>query len=108
MALVAARLGIEDELRTLVARAPDRPINVAAKAAVAGDHSRAADLYLEIGSPTFEAMQRSVAGEKLLAAGRREEGRAELERALAFYRSVGATAYLRDGDALLGARAGTG
>ena len=43
------------------------------------------------------------AAEWLLEQGRRAEADAELERSLAFWRSVGATRYLRQGDALLAA-----
>jgi hypothetical protein len=54
-----------------------------------------------MGSPTLEAFNRLDAAESLIAAGRREEGEAELERALAFYRTVSATAYLERGNGLL-------
>jgi hypothetical protein len=37
--------------------------------------------------------------------GRRAEADAELKRSLAFWRSVGATAYVREGEALLAASA---
>ncbi|HKT44903.1 MAG TPA: AAA family ATPase [Gaiellaceae bacterium] len=104
----AAQLGVEAELRDAVDRAVDRPVNAAVRAAAWGDHARSADLFAATGSPTIEAFHRFASGESLLAAGRREEGEAELERALVFYRSVGATAYLRRADALLGAKAGTG
>ena len=56
-----------------------------------------------MGTPALEAMHRLAAAESSLAAGRREEGEAELERALDFYRSVDATAYLEQGEALLAA-----
>jgi hypothetical protein len=50
-----------------------------------------------------EAAARRRAAEAHFAAGRRAEGEAELERALDFWRSVGATTYLREGEALLAA-----
>jgi hypothetical protein len=105
---VAVQLGIQDELREIAAQAPDRPINIATRAAAAGNHSRAADQFRAMGSPTLEAFHRFASGEALLAAGRREEGEAELERALVFYRSVGATDYLRRADSLLSTEAGLG
>jgi hypothetical protein len=58
-----------------------------------------------MGSPTNEAFYRLAAAEALIAAGRRAEGEAELERALAFYRSVDATAYLERAETLLTASA---
>jgi hypothetical protein len=42
---------------------------------------------------------------KLVAAGRRVEADEQLGRALAFFRSVGATRYIREGEALLAATA---
>ena len=47
------------------------------------------------------------AAEELIETGRRDEGEAELEKALAFYRSVGATFFIERGEALL-AQAATG
>jgi class 3 adenylate cyclase len=73
----------------------------AATAFVSGDFLRAAAIYAETGSLPDEAYARLRAAEALIAAGRRREGDAELQRALAFYRSVDAKAYLREGEALL-------
>jgi class 3 adenylate cyclase/tetratricopeptide (TPR) repeat protein len=105
MTPVARELGIQEELRDVLAAAPERAFNQAARAGAAGDHSRAADLYAAMGSPSLEALHRLAAAESLLTAGRREEGEAELERALAFYRSVGATAHIERGETLLTASA---
>ena len=66
----------------------------AAKAFVAGDCIGAAELYAEIGSVPYEADAR-------LRSGRADQVR----RALDFYRSVGATRYIREGEALLAATA---
>jgi hypothetical protein len=44
---------------------------------------------------------RWLAAETLAAVGRRGEAEAELEQALAFYRSVGATRYVREAERLL-------
>jgi len=41
------------------------------------------------------------AAKQLVEEGRRAEADAELNRALAFYREVGATTYVREGEALL-------
>ena len=52
-----------------------------------------------------EAYARLRAAEQLSEAGRQAEASVELEQALAFYRSVGATRYIRRGEALLAASA---
>jgi CheY-like chemotaxis protein len=77
----------------------------AALAYVSGDFVRAADLYGAIGTLPDEAEARLRAAEQLIEAGRRTEGDAELHRALAFWRSVGATGFVREGEALLAASA---
>jgi class 3 adenylate cyclase len=73
----------------------------AATAFVSGDFLRAAEIYAAAGSAPDEAFARLRAAEALIAGGRRAEGDEQLQRALAFYRSVGANAYLRQGEALL-------
>jgi tetratricopeptide (TPR) repeat protein len=73
----------------------------AAKAFVLGDFQRAAEIYAEIGSLPDEALARLRAAEALIGDGSRAEGDVELQRALAFYRSVDAKVYLREGEALL-------
>ncbi len=93
--------GLEDDLREIVERGPARKWQEIALACLNREFSRAADLWLETGSPTWEAYLRGRAAEELIAAGRRTEGEAELERALAFYRSVGATFFIERGEALL-------
>jgi class 3 adenylate cyclase len=100
---IAAELEIETELRDLFELAPDGPWERAARAGAAGNQRLAADLLAAMGTPTLEAFHRLAAAEALIAAGRRREGEAELERALAFYRTVGATAYLERAESLLSA-----
>ena len=85
--------------------APEGPWKDAALAGAGGDFSRAADLYAGFGAPTLEAEARLCAAEELIEAGRRAEGEAELEKALAFYRTVGATRYIQQGEALRAASA---
>ncbi|MBA3433349.1 MAG: AAA family ATPase [Actinobacteria bacterium] len=75
----------------------------AARAYVEGDLVHAADLLDEIGDLPLEAYVRLRAAERFGAEGRREEAERQLERALAFYRSVGATRYLHQGETLLAA-----
>jgi len=70
-----------------------------------GELERAAELLVEIGSVPDEAYARLRAADQLIAQGRRAEGNAQLARALAFYRSVGATRFIREGESLLAATA---
>jgi hypothetical protein len=65
-----------------------------------GAFEEAADVYAEIGSVPDEAFARLRAAEALVAAGRRPEADAQLQQALAFYRSVGATVYIREAESL--------
>ncbi len=73
----------------------------AASAICSGELRRAADVLEETGYPTGEAYARLRAAKQFVEEGRRAEADAELNRALAFYREVGATAYVREGEALL-------
>ena len=57
----------------------------------------------EIGDAELEALARLRAAEQLIAEGRRAEADEQLQRSLAFWRSVGATRYIREGEALLAA-----
>jgi class 3 adenylate cyclase/tetratricopeptide (TPR) repeat protein len=70
----------------------------AALAYIEGDRAGAADTLGEMGNRTDEAYAR-------LRAAEEGGGAAQLERALAFYRGVGATAYIRRVEALLPASA---
>ena len=77
------------------------PWSSAAAAIARGDHLPAADIYEEIGHLPNEAYTRLRAAEKLLADGRHGEADEQLQKALGFYRGVGATRYIREGEALL-------
>ena len=77
------------------------PWHDAARPIVAGEWSRTAELLETMSARTFEAHTRLLAARRLREAGRRNEADAELQCALAFYRSVGATRYIREGEALL-------
>jgi hypothetical protein len=54
-----------------------------------------------VGSLPDEARARLGAAERLVADGRRAEPDVQLDKVLAFYRSVDATRYIREGEALL-------
>jgi tetratricopeptide (TPR) repeat protein len=77
------------------------PWSSAAAAIARGDYLPAADIYEEIGHLPNEAYTRLRAAEKLLADGRQGEADEQLQKALGFYRGVGATRYIREGEALL-------
>jgi hypothetical protein len=68
----------------------------AARAYADGGFEEAAEILGDIGAVPDEAHARVRAAEALVEAGRRSEADAQLQRALAFYRSVGATAYIRE------------
>jgi class 3 adenylate cyclase/tetratricopeptide (TPR) repeat protein len=73
----------------------------AAVALAEGDPREAAGIFAQIGSLPDEAQARLRAAEVLAAAGRPQEADGELARALDFYRAVGATSYIREGESLL-------
>jgi tetratricopeptide (TPR) repeat protein len=99
---VLRHLGRQGELLELGAeQSTSTPWLKAALAYAAGDFSAAADIYGAIGSLPNEAQARLRAAEAFVAEGRRAEADAELKSALAFWRSVGATPYVREGEALL-------
>ena len=77
----------------------------AASAFAAGDLRAAADICGAMGARSEEARDRLWLAASLVDQQRRPEADIELQRALAFYRTVGATRYIRDGEALLAASA---
>jgi hypothetical protein len=70
-----------------------------------GDFLAAAETCREIGYRPGEAYARLRMARELVEEGRRAEADAELQRALGFWREVGATRYVREGEALLAASA---
>ena len=101
LALVARELRIDRQLRGTLDTAPpqDRwapPV----RAMLDGDYVPAAETFAEMGLRTLEAHARLRAAEQLLAAARQTEADEQLERALTFWRSVGATRYVRRGESL--------
>jgi tetratricopeptide (TPR) repeat protein len=96
--------GLDRPLDSVVQAAsahPNRVWHQVAAAIARGELLEAADRLAEFGTGTYEAYVRLRAAERLIAKGRRIEGEAELPRALAFYRSVGASLYLPRAEALL-------
>jgi class 3 adenylate cyclase/tetratricopeptide (TPR) repeat protein len=70
-----------------------------------GNLEAAADLCSAIGAATQEARDRLWLAKALIEQNRRAEADIQLQRALVFYRSVGATRYIRQAEALLAASA---
>jgi tetratricopeptide (TPR) repeat protein len=103
LAVVVPPLDRQAEFLDAVEQTRPNPWLTAAAAYVSGDFSGAAEQYAAIGMLPYEAYARLRAAEMLVRAGRRGEADPELQRALAFWRSVGATAYVREGEALLAA-----
>ena len=99
LVITAFELG-EDGRRVLGPRR-HRAWAEAASLYFAGDFVRAADRYEEIGSRADEAEARLRAAKSFMASGNVAEGEIQLERALGFYRPVGATRFIREGEALL-------
>jgi class 3 adenylate cyclase/tetratricopeptide (TPR) repeat protein len=97
----ADRLGVRQELREIVATARSSAWTKTSLLALELDFRGAAEVFAGMPSPTLEAWQRRSAGEHLIDAGRHEEGEVELEKALAFYRSVGATFFIQRAEQLL-------
>jgi class 3 adenylate cyclase/tetratricopeptide (TPR) repeat protein len=106
LAIALDVLGRADELVEGAAAAKSAsPWLEAAEAYAAGNFAGAADVYEKIGALPDEAYARLRAARSLVEEGRRTEADLQLERSLAFFRRAGATAYLREGEALLPASA---
>jgi class 3 adenylate cyclase len=101
LVLVGTDVGQEPLIRRSLARFPeDEAWRLAAEAALAGEWADAARALVEGGRRTSEALLRLRAGRELAAAGRRAEADEQLELTLAFWRSVGATRYIAEAEAL--------
>jgi class 3 adenylate cyclase/tetratricopeptide (TPR) repeat protein len=94
-------LGMGDELRGMkgTTRVRTRWLD-AAEAFAEGKLARAAQLYADIGARPDEAFARLHTAARAARGGRSDESRMQLGSALAFFRSVGAEAYIRDAEAL--------
>lgn len=102
----AAELGVGEEFRERTRSSPrDTPWDLAAEAVLDGRWLDAADAYDLIGARPFAALAALRAARELVEQGRRPEADVQLRRALAFYREVGATRYIRAGEDLLAASA---
>ncbi len=101
-ALLAALLELDPaELGVPPVEAANTPRQRATAALLEGDLLGAADALAELGKVNDEAYLRLRTGEQLLAEGHTEEGRAQVERALEFYRGVRAARFTAEAEALL-------
>ena len=106
LAWAARKVGSEEELLSVIGREPFRsPWAQVAEAVAGGDFCGAAEVLASMGAVSSEAFYRLRAAEALVAEGRQAEADEQLRPALAFYGSVGATRYVREGKALLAASA---
>jgi len=102
----AALVGRREELAPLAEKATMKTRWLeAARAYAAGVFEEAAGIHAEMGAVVEEAYARLRAAEAYVRAGRPGEADAQLQRALAFYRSVGATAYIWEAESLFAASA---
>jgi class 3 adenylate cyclase/tetratricopeptide (TPR) repeat protein len=102
VALIADDVERVDEVRLTIERLEQESrFRDAARSLVEGEPAEAADILFETGHLDDEAAARLRAAEKLLEEGRRAEADVQLEKALAFYRSVDATRYLAKAESLL-------
>jgi class 3 adenylate cyclase/tetratricopeptide (TPR) repeat protein len=100
LAWTVSALGRGPELIEVLPRS-DVPWVRAAALLAAGDLGAAADVCAAMGATTEEARDRLWLAEALIEQNRRAEADIELQRALTFYRSVGATRYIREAEGLL-------
>jgi tetratricopeptide (TPR) repeat protein len=100
-ASAAVQLGLATELVDSLAGQLPTPWTDAARAYAQGDFAAAAVILRRTGSKPHEAEARLRTAEQLLGAGRRAEADEQVRRALDFYRSVGAIAYVSEGKRLL-------
>jgi tetratricopeptide (TPR) repeat protein len=106
LAWVALVLGRQAAALAIIDHEPFHSLWLQAARAVAlRQFQEAADVFGRIGSVPDEAFYRLRAAEQLVAEGRRTEANEQLRSALAFYRGVRATRYIREGEALLAASA---
>ncbi len=100
LAWTLSALGRGRELLELLPSRESLWVRAAAEFA-AGNVGGAADICASMGAAVEEARDRLALAEQLVEQNRRAEADTQLRKALAFFRSVGATRYIRQGEALL-------
>ncbi|MBA3401576.1 MAG: AAA family ATPase, partial [Actinobacteria bacterium] len=98
---VASELGETAAVREVLADLPSSQGREAMIAVLDGDFEKASETYAAAGLLLLAAGARLRLAEQLVATGRRVEGADELEKALAFYRPIGATLFVERGERLL-------
>ena len=98
---LAFELGETGRVRSALSRISQSPGRDAMIAVLDGDFATAARLYEQSGHALFEAEARLRLAEQLVSEARRAEGATEVEKALAFYRPIGATLFVERGERLL-------
>jgi len=101
LALGAVNTGVADLLATRLEEGLQTRWAAATLAALRGELVHAADLFHEIGDAQLEALARIRAAARLAAIGDRDAAGGQLSRSLAFWRSVQATRYVRQAEAML-------
>jgi class 3 adenylate cyclase len=106
LAFALLELGREADLAALADQlSAPTPWQKASLEMAGGNLVAAAEILEATGAATFEAYARLRAAGRLATEGRHAEASAQLASALSFYRAVGATRYVREGEALLAASA---
>ncbi len=100
---MVVRFGRAAEWSERLANTADTPRMRAAHLLLSGRTVEAADAYLHVSGACDEAAVRMLAAEQFVAEGRRAEADVQLQRALAFYRAVGASRIVRRAETLLAA-----
>jgi len=103
--LAAEILGCRDEAKQWLGTPPSSPWFAAARALADQEFVRAADSLGSMGAPRSAALARLRAAQELMANGRQAEAGEQLQQALGFFRAVGATRFIREGEGLLAASA---
>jgi class 3 adenylate cyclase/tetratricopeptide (TPR) repeat protein len=102
LAFVARELGIEPDVRALLETAPaENRWATLIRALLDRDFVTAAGVFRQVELLLHEAYARLRAAEEFRSVGRHAEADAQLIHALKFFRSVGASKYVRRGEALL-------
>jgi class 3 adenylate cyclase len=103
--LAAEIVGRRDEARQWLGTQCDFPWFVAARALADQEYVAAAESLDSMGAARSAALARLRAAQELARVGRRAEADDQLRPALGFFRSVGATRFIREAEALLAASA---
>jgi uncharacterized protein HemY len=98
--LAAEILGLRDEARRWLGTAPHSAWFAVALALADQEFARAAESLDSMGAARSAALARLHAARQLVKAGRTADAEDQLRRALDFFRSVGATRFIREAQAL--------